>query len=139
MLVLEGFLVEQYKAGKTVLLVIDEAHRLNGKQMELVRQLFNFSTQDTFLVNVILAGEEKGLSARLAQKEAIVSRAEYWDKLKPLSATDTEALIRHRLEVAQMDPGAFDARTIVEIYEQAKGLPREIVKLARERMKEMAK
>lgn len=129
---LKEYLFAQWKAGKTTVILIDEAHRLNGAQFELIRELFNFCTDDDFYVQVILAGEEGPLTHKLLQKKAIVSRARYNDVLEPLSVTDTAELIRFRLKVTGLAEDLFADDAIALINQAALGVPRTIIKICAE-------
>ena len=54
---LKELLTEQYRLGKRVVLVIDEAQNLDDSVLELVRMLSNFETARHKLIQIILAGQ----------------------------------------------------------------------------------
>lgn len=54
---LQTFLVEEYKAGRNVVLLIDESQLLAGLQFELIRQLLNFETNTAKLITIVMAGQ----------------------------------------------------------------------------------
>ena len=68
---LKDFMVEQYAAGKKILLVIDEAQNLSRKVLEEVRLLSGLELQKEKLLRIIIAGQpelsRKLDSARLQQ------------------------------------------------------------------------
>ena len=128
---LKEWLVAQAEEGNTVLLVVDEAHRLNGKQLEVVRELFNFNTGEGFLINTLLVGEAQPLKQRLKNKEAIRSRAMFYDTLDAWTFADVDAVVRYRLTVAGLNPEAFHYSAIDTIYRTTEGNPREVMKLCR--------
>lgn len=125
------FLFAQHEAGVTVALLVDEAHRLSGAQLEMVREFFNFSRNDHFFIQVVLAGETTPLRHKLKHKPAVASRAAYIDSLQPLSLEDTRELVRFRLHIAQLPEDLFDEDAIMALHEASAGIPRTIVHLGR--------
>jgi len=123
---LKDFMVEQYAAGKKILLIIDEAQNLSRKVLEEVRLLSGLETQKEKLLRIILAGQpelaNKLDSPRLQQ---LVQRVRLRFHLGALSKRETHEYIAHRLNVA----GA-NGRTIFEpsacdvIFRYSGGVPR---------------
>lgn len=128
---LREYLVAQAEADRVVVVIIDEAHKLNGPQLELVREFFNFAHNERFYIQVILAGETQPLKHKLKNKQAIISRAMYYYDLEPLTLADTAELIRYRLKVAELPVDMFSEEAIAEVHAIARGVPRTIVKLCR--------
>lgn len=128
---LREHLVEQARADRVVVLLIDEAHKLNGPQLELVREFFNFSHNEQFYLQVILAGETLPLKHKLKNKQAIISRAMYYYDLEPLKLQDTQELIRFRLKVAELPVDLFTEAATQKVHAVTSGIPRNIVKLCR--------
>lgn len=127
---LEDYLVERYKEGKNVILLIDEAQLLQGKQFELIRQLTNFESASAKLVQIVLAGQNN-LRNKLKLKRALLSRAAAMTTLDPLTPEETRAMIEYRLRVAGRSEQLFDDDTIAELHKLTRGVPREIVKRCR--------
>ncbi|MEM7032053.1 MAG: ATP-binding protein, partial [Chloroflexota bacterium] len=48
----ESFLIEQYKAGISPVLLIDEAQNLTYDTLKTIHHLFNFTTHDEFLIQI---------------------------------------------------------------------------------------
>jgi len=123
---LKDYMVEQYAAGKKILLVIDEAQNLSRKVLEEVRMLSGLETQKEKLLRIILAGQpelaNKLDSPRLQQ---LVQRVRLRFHLGALSKRETHEYISHRLNVA----GAKN-RTIFEttacdiVFRYTGGVPR---------------
>jgi general secretion pathway protein A len=128
---LKAFLADEDAKGKVTVLLVDEAHRLNGVQFELIRELFNFSHNERFHIQVILAGEDKPLQHKLKNKKAILSRAMYHTTLLPLSADEVAELVRFRLRVAGLAEDLFTAEAVEAIAKVSRGVPRAVVKIAR--------
>ncbi len=98
---LNQFLVEQYAAGRKVLLIVDEAQNLSNRVLEEIRLLSGVETTKEKVLRIILAGQpelgEKLDSAELIQ---LVQRVRLRFHLTALSPEDTQAYVLHRLEVA---------------------------------------
>lgn len=54
---LNGFLMDEHRAGRTCLLVIDDAQNLQPASLELVRLLCNLETGQEKLLQIVLAGQ----------------------------------------------------------------------------------
>src|SRR5258708_39574446 len=98
---LNQLLVEQAQAGRTVVLIVDEAHNLEWEVLEEIRLLGNLENRRGKLIQVILAGQpelDRKLEApNLRQlKQRIVLRC----NLEPFSADDTAQYVASRLEKA---------------------------------------
>jgi general secretion pathway protein A len=125
---LNGFFVDNYQNGQITVLLIDEAQMLKGQQFELLRQLLNFETDQHKLIQIVMFGQNE-LRAKLKPKKALCSRIVTRSTLEPLDVTDTEAMIRFRLQVAGYAPDYFSGAAIKRIYDASNGVPREINKI----------
>ena len=114
-----------YKENKRLLLIIDEAQRLNHELLEEIRHLSNIETQNTKLLTIILAGQNE-LNSILRQdiNRAIRQRISLNHYLKPLSKNDTREYIRHRLNIAGTEKKIFKADTLPPVMSFSKGYPR---------------
>jgi general secretion pathway protein A len=126
---LRNFLYTQAEAQKTVVLFIDEAQQLRGPMFEQIRQILNYETDDRKLLNVVMAGQIE-LRYKLADKSkrALVSRIAVTSNLDALTLEDTLGMINFRCQVGQVD-NPFEADAVQSIYNYAKGIPREAIKL----------
>jgi len=123
---LNQFLVEQFTAGRKVLLIVDEAQNLSLKVLEEVRMLSGVETTKEKVLRIILAGQPE-LNQKLDAPELVqlAQRIRLRFHLGRLSATEMQAYIHHRLEVA----GAADRLVFAEdiypqIYRYTGGVPR---------------
>ena len=98
---LNTFLIEQYTAGRKVLLIVDEAQNLSLRVLEEVRMLSGVETTKDKVLRIILAGQPE-LHAKLDSPELIqlAQRVRLRFHLTALSEFDTQAYVLHRLEVA---------------------------------------
>jgi general secretion pathway protein A len=123
---IKEFMVEQYAAGKKILLVIDEAQNLSRHVLEEVRLLSGLEAQKEKLLRIIIAGQpelsEKLNSPRLQQ---LMQRVRLRFHLGALSKRETSEYINHRLNVA----GAKGRQIFTEaacdlVFRYAGGIPR---------------
>jgi general secretion pathway protein A len=126
---LRGFLVEQYREGKSVVLFIDEAQQLKGPMFEQIRQILNFETDETKLISIVMAGQVE-LRYKLADrsKRALVSRIAVSSTLDALTLDETAGMIHFRCTVAGVE-NPFESEAVGAVYHWSKGVPREAIKL----------
>ncbi len=123
---LKDFMVEQYAAGKKILLIIDEAQNLSRKVLEEVRLLSGLEAQKEKLLRIIIAGQPE-LSRKLdsPRLQQLTQRVRLRFHLGALSKRETREYIEHRLTVA-----GSNGRTIFEeaacdiVFRYAGGVPR---------------
>jgi len=126
---LKEALQEQFRLGKRVVVVIDEAQNLDDSVLELVRMLSNFETSREKLIQVILAGQP-----RLAEKigspglEQLRQRVSIFAGLEPFSREDTEFYVDHRLRIAGYTSATpmFTRDALTLIARHSNGIPRNI-------------
>lgn len=125
---LNQLLVEQAQDGRTVVLILDEAHNLEWEVLEEVRLLGNLENRNGKLLQIILAGQpelDRKLDApNLRQlKQRIVLRC----NLQPFTLRDAVEYIQSRLERAGMTgQTVFPEELMAEIHLRAQGIPRVI-------------
>jgi general secretion pathway protein A len=123
---LNNFLIEQYAAGRKVLLIVDEAQNLSLRVLEEIRLLSGVETTKEKVLRIILAGQPE-LNAKLDAPELVqlTQRVRLRFHLTALSQAETRAYIQHRLEVAGAgDRQIFAEETFPEIFRFTGGVPR---------------
>ena len=123
---LNNFLIEQYAAGRRVLLIVDEAQNLSMKVLEEIRMLSGVETTKEKVLRIILAGQPE-LNDKLdaPELEQLTQRVRLRFHLQTLSENETRAYIQHRLEVAGAgDRALFANDTYPEIFRYSGGVPR---------------
>jgi general secretion pathway protein A len=123
---LNDFLVEQYRAGRKVVLIVDEAQNLTSTVLEEVRLLSGIETTKEKVLRIILAGQPE-LNDKLdaPDLEQLAQRIRLRFHLPALSSTEMRAYILHRLEVAgSQGREIFSADTFDLIYRYTGGVPR---------------
>jgi general secretion pathway protein A len=121
-------LVQEARAGKRFIVVIDEAQNLDPTVLETVRLLSDFETPQAKLLQIILVGQP-GLADKLASPSLIQLRQRITSVsgLTPLSADEVGRLIDHRMKVAGYTGGPLftpDAQDL--IAQVSEGIPRQI-------------
>jgi len=123
---LNQFLVEQYAAGRKVLLIVDEAQNLSNRVLEEIRLLSGVETTKEKVLRIILCGQPE-LNEKLDSDELIqlVQRVRLRFHLTALTPEDTQAYILHRLEVAgSHGRQLFDEDAYPVIFRYTGGVPR---------------
>ncbi|HEY6125078.1 MAG TPA: AAA family ATPase [Steroidobacteraceae bacterium] len=123
---LNSFLIEQYAAGRKVLLIIDEAQNLSLKVLEEIRMLSGIEATKEKVLRIILAGQPE-LNEKLDSPELVqlAQRIRLRFHLGALSREDLRSYVRHRLDVAGADGREIFAEdTFPEIFRYAGGVPR---------------
>ncbi len=123
---LNSFLIEQYAAGRKVLLIVDEAQNLSMRVLEEIRMLSGVETTKEKVLRIILAGQPE-LSNKLDAPalEQLTQRVRLRFHLQTLSEVETQAYVQHRLDVAGGgDRELFAPDTYAEIFRYCGGVPR---------------
>ncbi|HEX9706596.1 MAG TPA: AAA family ATPase [Steroidobacteraceae bacterium] len=123
---LNQFLVEQYAAGRKVLLIVDEAQNLSNRVLEEIRLLSGVETTKEKVLRIILAGQPE-LSEKLDSAELVqlMQRIRLRFHLTALTPEETQAYILHRLEVAGAHGRQlFAPDTLPIIFRYTGGVPR---------------
>ncbi len=126
---LENWLGEQYAADRNVALFIDEAQNLTPNILELVRALLNFETDESKLIQVVLAGQIELRTKLLApQQKALYSRLVAPSVLSPLAPDELDGMINHRCKLRKIR-NPFPAESIERLYALTGGIPRSTLRL----------
>ncbi len=123
---LNQFLVEQFAAGRKVLLIVDEAQNLSNRVLEEIRMLSGVETTKEKVLRIILAGQPE-LNEKLDSPELIqlVQRIRLRFHLTALTPEETQSYILHRLEVAGAHGRQlFAPETLPVIFRYTGGVPR---------------
>jgi general secretion pathway protein A len=123
--VLNEYLLEAYTRGRRTVLIIDEAQNLDADVLEQVRLLTNLETSTQKLLQIVLIGQPE-LRSLLASEEMrqLSQRITARYHLDPISREETEAYIRHRLQICGSSRNIFTRRAINRIHKLSGGIPR---------------
>jgi len=121
---------------KTVVLLIDEAQKLNPLSVEVLRMLLNYETNEFKLLQLVLLGQME-LLPHLSEAKNFMDRISLMYKIKPFSMDDTKEMIQFRLRQAgyQGRERLFTEEVIEEIYKYTEGYPRRIGMLCHKALK----
>jgi type II secretory pathway predicted ATPase ExeA len=123
---INNFLIEQYGAGRKVLLIVDEAQNLSLRVLEEIRLLSGVETTKEKVLRIILAGQPD-LNAKLDAPELVqlTQRIRLRWHLTTLSLVEMREYIQHRLSVAgATDRQIFTDEVFPEIFRYTGGVPR---------------
>jgi len=136
---LERFLFQKgVKENKSVVLIIDEAQKLNDMSLEILRVLLNYETNEYKLLQLVLLGQTE-------LHEKIINIPNFFDRislkytLNPFSLKETEEMIEFRIRKAgyKSRMHLFLKEAIAEIHQATQGYPRRITMLCHKALKEL--
>lgn len=121
------FMTKEHRAGRRVILIIDEAQNLGMDALEDIRMLTNINVDKTLVLQLVLVGQPE-LVELLRKKElrqfAQRVSADYF--LQPLTFSETKKYIKHRITVAGGDDNLFKQTAFATVYYHSGGIPRVI-------------
>lgn len=128
----EYFLLEQNRAGRRVLLIVDEAQNMPIRTLEELRMLSNINLDGQPLFQIFLLGQPQFLRT-LAHPdlEQLTQRVMATYKLEPMTEAETAEYIAHRLSAVGWtgDPSITE-QACNRIFRETGGVPRRINTLA---------
>jgi len=125
---LNQVMLQEARAGRRVVIVIDEAQNLKGSVLETVRLLSDFETSQRKLLQIILAGQPEFVSTLMQpDMEQLKQRIAMLSYLRPLNREEIKTYIAYRLQVAGYQGGPLFTTEAFDIIAQASGgIPRNI-------------
>jgi general secretion pathway protein A len=121
----KNFLLKAYRSHKKVLLIIDEAQRLNHDILHEIRFLANIDFGGQILINIFLVGQNEFKDLLMDDRnKSVRDRITASYQLEPLTETEVVTYTRHRLQVAGTINMIFTPDAVREIYLQTRGYPR---------------
>lgn len=119
------------KAGKTVVLILDEGQKIPPFFLEILREMLNFETNQHKLLQIVLFAQPE-FEAVLREFPNVFDRVSFWYRLTPLSRREVGEMIDFRLKAAGASAGAeafFSPLALGAIHRVTRGYPRRIVDL----------
>lgn len=121
----KNFLLQAYQSPKKVLLIIDEAQRLNHDILHEIRFLANIDFGGRMLINIFLVGQNEFKAILMEDRnKSVRDRITASCEIKPLTENEVSGYIRHRLRVAGTTQLIFTLDAIRAIYQHTRGYPR---------------
>jgi general secretion pathway protein A len=137
--IIENFLYEKGVEEKKVLvLVIDEGQKISSENLELIRTLLNYETNQYKLIQVIFFAQPE-FKEILKKHSNFADRVSMGFTLQPLNRQDAVAMIEHRLNISGADKGIkfFTEGALELIYLNSQGYPRKMITLCHDCLIEM--
>jgi type II secretory pathway predicted ATPase ExeA len=113
--------------GKIVIVVLDEAHLLQGDMLQELRFLLSFQIDSVSPLALIMVGQPE-LRATLQMRlfKPITQRLSARYHLGGMEATEMREYVEHQLSEAEAQHPIFTAEAIDAIYAHTRGIAREI-------------
>lgn len=120
------YLVEQFRKGRPVTLIIDEAQHLGPKYLEQLRMLSNVNTEKGMVLQTILVGQPELWDVlRSPELKQFAQRISYDYFLGPLETPElTMQYTQHRIVTAGGAADLFDEDVFPLVWEASGGVPR---------------
>lgn len=112
---------------KTVVLVVDEAQKLNAESLEILRVLLNYETNEYKLLQLVLFSQME-LLPKIKEIKNFFDRIVLKYVINPLDEPETRDLINFRLRQSgfNVDLKLFTDEAVSEIQRYSQGYPRKI-------------
>lgn len=123
---------------KTVVLIVDEAQKMNEMSMEVLRVLLNYETNEYKLLQLVLLGQTE-LHEKIINIPNFFDRISFKYALNPLTLEETTDMIEFRIRQAgyRSKMHLFLKEAVKEIHGATQGYPRRIIMLCHKALKEL--
>ncbi|MFH1460787.1 MAG: AAA family ATPase [Candidatus Omnitrophota bacterium] len=136
---LERFLFQKgVEEKKTIVLIIDEAQKLNELTLECLRVLLNYETNEYKLLQLILLGQME-LHSKIISIPNFIDRISFKYTLNPLDETEMRQMIDFRIKQAGYSSNMqlFLDKALKAIYDHTRGYPRRVNMLCHKALKRL--
>lgn len=121
----QQFMVDEYAAGRRVMLVFDEAQNLSRESLEELRMFTNINSNKDELLQLVLVGQpELRDTVRRPDLTQFAQRITASFHIPAMDAPTVRAYIAHRLKVAGAGAMLFDEPACLMIHSATRGVPR---------------
>lgn len=122
---LQDFLIDEYAAGRRVVLIFDEAQNLSPESLEELRMLTNINSGKDEVIQLVLVGQpelrDMVLDPSLRQLAQRIAASFH---LMPLDEKGVNDLITHRLRAAGGNGAEITPAAAAMVYKATHGVPR---------------
>jgi general secretion pathway protein A len=128
---LEKYLFQKgVEENKTIILLIDEGQKITPENLEVLRTLLNYETNEYKLLQLIIMAQVE-LLPRVKRIRNFIDRVALKYTINPLDETETKEMIEFRLKKAgyQGQNNLFTDEAVKSIYQYTQGYPRRIAML----------
>ena len=136
---IQRFLIQKVvEERRTVVLIVDEAQKLDPLSLETLRLLLNFETNEYKLLQLVLLGQLE-LYQKAFSMTNFFDRISFKYTLNPLGLAETKELIYFRLLKAGCPDSKkiFLDEAVTEIFNYSHGYPRQMTMLCHHLLKEL--
>jgi general secretion pathway protein A len=129
----QDYILEAKEKGQNLVLIVDEAQKLNMRMLDVLHTLLNFESNTEKFLQIVLIGQLE-LAGIIDRIPAIKSRVAAFAPLENLNSDDTNEMIAFRWNIASNGKSShpFNDKALEAIFQLSNGLPREINKLCNE-------
>ena len=127
---LQDFVIEEYAAGRRVILLIDEAQNLSVEGLEELRMLTNINSNKDELLQLILVGQPE--LRQMVMRPELRQFAQRVTATYHIGSLDRAAIagyIQHRLTHVGGTGAEFTAEAIDLVHQHSHGIPRLVNKM----------
>ena len=126
---IEHFLLDStFNFDKRIVLIIDEGQKMRSDQIEIIRTLLNFETNNVKLIQVVIFAQPE-FKVTLKNHENFKDRIAFGFTIHPLNTESTSRFIDHRIKIAgykEKEP-LFTEKAKELVFKYTNGYPRKIV------------
>jgi len=127
----DALAAEEHERGRTVVLVIDEAHLLDADQLEELRLLTNADMDSHSPFGCLLVGQPTlRRRIKLGTFAALDQRIALRYHLHGMDLGETLSYIKHHLQLAGRTDTMFNDQAIALLHQTSRGIPRAVNNLA---------
>jgi len=135
---LEKYLYQKgVEENKTIILLIDEAQKISLENLEALRTLLNYETNEYKLLQLVIVSQME-LLPRVKRIRNFMDRVALKYTINPFDETETKEMIEFRLKQAGHHDAdsLFTDEAIKLIHEETQGYPRRIAMLCHDALEE---
>lgn len=121
----QKYLIDEYAAGRRVILIFDEAQNLSRESLEELRMFTNINSNKDELLQLVLVGQpELRDIVRQPHLRQFAQRVSSAFHLGPMDGATVRDYIRHRLHVAGAEHEIFSVPAADLVHDATGGIPR---------------
>ncbi len=121
---------------KTVVLIIDEGQKISEENLEVLRTLLNYETNEYKLIQLVIMAQIEFIPT-ITKVRNLMDRITLKYTINPLDEAEIKEMVEFRLKQAGYNKQAnlFTDQALKLIHEQTQGYPRRIAMLCHEALK----
>ncbi len=124
---LERRMVMAYTSHQNVVILLDDAQRMESEALEVIHRLYNFD-YDAKVVQILAFGQSE-MNSLFETDESVNARVFVRLVLPPLTLASALQMVIFRLRVAGRNEPLINDDAFELLYESSQGVPREIIRL----------